>query len=332
MNKRKLLIIASVFFAVFLVLFLSYLVFSKPIKESICKEFYPSLDNKLQNYYLSNASSTVYEKTPANFVAIENINKIYPKTIANNPTTSYTSSKVGISATASVDIVLSGGISDSDIIILTNIERQKIGIKSLKENNLLNKIAQERLEDMFSQGYFEHVSPQGTSVSDVANTNGYSYLLIGENIALGNFKSSTDLVTAWMESTGHRENILKSSFLETGVYARKGSYNDANMIMAVQVFANPSSSCPYPDSNLKTKISGEISQVNDLSAIGKVYMADIKTMESDSDIDFTAYNNKVYEYNNLVKKIDDLYADIKNITDRYNSLVRAYNSCISLFK
>jgi len=282
--------------------------------------------NLSPNYNLSTAASTTSQNNFINSIAVENINKIYPKTVSNEPIISVESS----STKTNVGIVTGVGISNSDIITLTNNERQKVGVNILKENSLLDKIARERLEDMFNQGYFEHVSPQGISVSDIAKTDGYSYVLIGENIALGNFSSSKELVVAWMESTGHKENILNPSFSEIGVYAKAGSYNGAEMVIGVQVFGKSTASCTYPDANLKAKIETEISQVNDLVATGKIYLQDIQAMEPVSSANSVVYNSKVSEYNVLVKEIDALYTDIKKITDTYNTQIKAYNSCISL--
>jgi uncharacterized protein YkwD len=284
--------------------------------------------NLSSNYNLSTASSTISQNNFLNSIIVENINKIYPKTVSNEPIVSVESSST--KTDTNIEVVTNTGISNSDIIILTNNERQKAGIKTLKENSLLDKIAKERLEDMFNQGYFEHVSPQGISVSDIAKTDGYSYILIGENIALGNFSSSKELVAAWMESTGHKENILNPSFSEIGVYAKAGSYNGAEMIIGVQVFGKSTTSCTYPDANLKAKIEAEISQVNDFVATGKIYLQDIQAMEPVSSANSVVYNSKVSEYNVLVKEIDALYTDIKQITDTYNTQIKAYNSCISL--
>jgi len=284
------------------------------------------------NYNLSTASSTTSQNNFLNSIIVENINKIYPKTVSNEPIISVESSSTKTDTDTNIGIATNTGISNSDIIILTNNERQKAGVKTLKENSLLDKIAKERLEDMFNQGYFEHVSPQGISVSDIAKTDGYSYVLIGENIALGNFSSSKELVVAWMESTGHKENILNPSFSEIGVYAKAGSYNGTEMIIGVQVFGKSTSSCTYPDANLKTKIEAEISQVNDFVATGKIYLQDIQAMEPVSSANSVVYNNKVSEYNVLVREIDALYTDIKKITDTYNAQIKAYNSCISLIK
>ena len=281
------------------------------------------------NYNLSTASSTIFRNNFLNSIAVEIVNKIYPKTIFNTPIISVQSSSTKISGTTTVLATTSVGAPSSSLVVLTNNERQKLGLKILTENQTLDKIAKERLEDMFSQGYFEHISPQGTSVSDLAKSDGYGYLLIGENIALGNFKSSQELVDAWMASPGHRENILNPSFSEIGVYTKEDLYNGADMVMGVQIFGNPTSSCPYPDASLKVKIESEILQANNLTSTGKIYLAEIQTMESTTLTNSTAYNTKVSEYNVLVKEIDALYVDIKSITDTYNAQVKIYNSCIS---
>jgi len=83
-------------------------------------------------------------------------------------------------------------LEEKKIIYFTNFYREKEGLEKLKENETLNKAAEERLEDMFSKQYFEHISPEGIGAEKVVSNLGYQYIMVGENLALGNFKNEKD--------------------------------------------------------------------------------------------------------------------------------------------
>jgi len=103
------------------------------------------------------------------------------------------------------------------ILTETNRHRAEFNLKPLTLNPALSNVADVKAADLFSQQYFEHVSPDGIGVADLVAQVDYDYLLVGENLALGNFESDADLVQAWMDSPGHRANILKAGFTEVGL-------------------------------------------------------------------------------------------------------------------
>lgn len=130
-------------------------------------------------------------------------------------------------------------LSTDAIINITNANRTKINnVPFLEENYILNQIAQRRLNDMFENQYFAHKSPAGVGPADVAKLAGYDYVILGENIAMGEYKNELDLVEAWMNSPGHRKNILNPTFKEIGVAVRKGLYKGNEVWLAVQVFGS----------------------------------------------------------------------------------------------
>jgi len=101
------------------------------------------------------------------------------------------------------------------VIDNTNKQRALNGdLPVLKENFKLNFSAEKKLQDMFVKQYFEHNSPEGIGVGDLGLQAGYEYIIIGENLALGNFKDDASLVDAWMASPGHRANILNKKYTE----------------------------------------------------------------------------------------------------------------------
>ena len=106
---------------------------------------------------------------------------------------------------------------------------------------------------MFEKEYFEHKSPSGIGASDIAHDVGYEFILVGENIALGNFDGDEALVQAWMDSPGHRANILNKRYTEIGIAAEKGLYQGKMMWLAVQIFARPMSLCQNPNQLTKKR-------------------------------------------------------------------------------
>ena len=171
-------------------------------------------------------------------------NALSTSTDASTTLVSYSTSSpvfVPTPATTTSTATLPGGLSgtttengvslnDSEILYWTNIARSDNGgLAALNEDTTLDKIATIRVEDMFAEQYFDHYSPTGDNVSLEANANGYSYITIGENIALGNFGSSRDLVTAWINRPGHRANILNTGYTEIGVAAEQGIYQGSEI-------------------------------------------------------------------------------------------------------
>jgi len=131
----------------------------------------------------------------------------------------------------------------------------------LKENKYLDLSAEKKLRDMFERQYFEHLSPSGKVVGDLSEESGYQYILIGENLAMGNFESDSDLVNAWMKSKGHRDNILNSNYTEIGVALARGQFEGKDILMAVQHFGTPRNTCPNIDQKLYNTITLEQAQI-----------------------------------------------------------------------
>lgn len=99
---------------------------------------------------------------------------------------------------------------------LVNKERAAKGLSSLKSDSQLNKVAQLKAEDMAKKGYFSHNSPTYGSAFDMLKSHGIKYRTAGENIAKGQ-KTAQTVMNGWMNSTGHRANILNSSYSKLGV-------------------------------------------------------------------------------------------------------------------
>ena len=104
----------------------------------------------------------------------------------------------------------------AEVVRLTNIQRSNAGLAALKESSSLSRLAQMKAEDMAVNGYFSHNSPTYGSAFDMLKSAGISYKTAGENIAKGQ-KSAQNVMNGWMGSSGHRANILNSSYKEIGV-------------------------------------------------------------------------------------------------------------------
>jgi uncharacterized protein YkwD len=107
------------------------------------------------------------------------------------------------------------------ILAAMNRERAQRGLVPLRLNERLSLAATDRIGDMFAKNYFAHVSPDGIEPFVWATERGYRYRLIGENLAVG-FRG-TAVVDGWMDSPGHRANILQRSFDEVGIAVADGS-------------------------------------------------------------------------------------------------------------
>ena len=116
----------------------------------------------------------------------------------------------------------SAAISAVAILDEMNAHRRRHGLGPLSLNGKLNLAASDRVHDMFEQGYFDHVSPDGTQPFVWARHRGYRYATIGENLAEGQ-RSAREVVNGWMNSPGHRANILGSSFEDCGLAIAPGS-------------------------------------------------------------------------------------------------------------
>ena len=227
------------------------------------------------------------------------------------------------------DDVKDSYLTNNGVLKWTNIQRDEIeSFSPLAQNDMLDKIATERLEDMFSKQYFEHQSPKGIGASDVAKEIDYEYISIGENIALGNFRDDQTLVQAWMDSPGHRANILNSSYTQIGIAVKKGVYKERETWIGVQIFARPLSDCPQTDPSLKAEIEKIKDQIASLENSASALREEIENMNPISRQDIKIYNRKIDEYNEIIKDINSLIRTQKNLILKYNNQIDALNRCV----
>ena len=113
---------------------------------------------------------------------------------------------------------------EKKVVELVNIERAANGLSALTLNSGLSDVARAKSQDMCDNKYFSHTSPTYGSPFDMMKSFGISYRTAGENIAMG-YRTPEAVVDGWMNSPGHRANILNNSFTQIGVgYVASGNY------------------------------------------------------------------------------------------------------------
>jgi len=105
---------------------------------------------------------------------------------------------------------------EAQVVVLVNKERTKVGLAPLKANWELSRVARYKSQDMIDKNYFSHTSPTYGSPFDMMKNFGISYMSAGENIAYGQ-PTPTSVMTGWMNSAGHKANILNKNYTEIGV-------------------------------------------------------------------------------------------------------------------
>ena len=138
---------------------------------------------------------------------VENPNLIYPGQVLNIPQVSQAVRAY-----------------EQEVVRLVNAQRAQNGLKPLAENWELSRVARYKSADMAGKRYFSHESPTYGSPYQMMRSFGISFRFAGENIAYGQ-RTPAAVVGAWMNSSGHRANILSSSYTQIGVgYHEAGNY------------------------------------------------------------------------------------------------------------
>jgi len=197
---------------------------------------------------------------------------------------------------------LSAYLTRSKVIYWANFQREEFGLPPLKENTKLNTAAAIKTGDMFQNQYFAH---------------------------MGNYKDDLTLVQAWMESPGHRENILNPNYQEIGVAVEKGIFEGKTTWMAVQHFGLSLSACPQPDETLHKEIQIRENEINQLEETLNNLQIKIRDMRPKRG---TLYNQKVEEYNSLVSEYNVFIKGTEILINEYNIQVKLFNECTTDLK
>lgn len=253
-------------------------------------------------------------------------------------------------------------LEPNKIIEFTNQNRKSENLVRLAKNEKLTETAEAKIIDMFTNQYFEHVSPiDQKDVTFFTGETGYNYILVGENLALGDFENEQELVDGWMASPGHRENIMNKNYTQIGVAAKKGNFDDRDTWLAVQIFGKPSSDCSSPLASLKLEIEQkqkEYEKIDELNNQVKIlqdegkslieqgntkiekgnkiyeethdksqaqpYWDDGKSLQNQGNAKYDEANKIIDQINNLIR----LYDEISSLIEKYNKQVDEYNKCL----
>ena len=210
-----------------------------------------------------------------------------------------------------------------EVLRLVNVERTKRGLKPLTLNTKLSNVATLKSQDMINKNYFSHTSPTYGSPFDMMKQFGISYTAAAENIAKGQ-KTPAQVVNAWMNSSGHRANILNANYTELGVGVAKSSNGT---IYWTQMFIKPSGNSS--SNTVKPGQDESINNGNSNSNTGTNKPSDSNTNnnnsnnntdtnkpsqdENTSNNDFSAYQQEVLRLVNVERTKRGLKALTLNI-------------------
>jgi hypothetical protein len=135
---------------------------------------------------------------------------------------------------------------------LTNQQRLKNNLPQLSYSEKLSTAALAKAKDMFKKDYWSHYAPDGTAPWDFILQADYQYEYAGENLAK-NFLFSQGVIEAWMNSSSHRENILRPNYSEVGFAVVNGILNGEETTLVVQMFAKPTTYNFTKSTNIKNQ-------------------------------------------------------------------------------
>lgn len=220
-------------------------------------------------------------------------------------------------------------INTIDIIEATNKERIAIGLPPLATDEKLNASAKLKVQDMIDRQYFEHQSPTGEGVSDLGRKTGYSYVIMGENLALGSFSTSEEIVEAWMDSPGHKANMLNPKYQDIGVSAIQAMYEGRMVWFSVQHFGTSRSVCPGIDEDLKREIDGINRDIREEERVIGVLKRELEAPGASLR---PTYKSEIESFNVLVDNYNAKLSLSRQKVAIYNGEVKEFNKCIATFQ
>lgn len=134
---------------------------------------------------------------------------------------------------------VSTNITSENLLVLTNKAREENKVAPLALSPQLSEAAAKKAKDMFDKNYWAHNSPDGTTPWVFIKNSGYNYTYAGENLARG-FSETPDVLSAWMASPTHRENILSPNYKDIGFAIKTGILNEEETVLVVEEFGSTS--------------------------------------------------------------------------------------------
>jgi uncharacterized protein YkwD len=137
------------------------------------------------------------------------------------------------------------------LVDLTNTDRASSQLGTLALSPVLTQAAQAKADDMAKHSYFAHTSPSGLTSWYWFQQAGYSFSYAGENLAV-DFTDSDEVNQAWLNSPGHRANILDGHYTQIGIATAQGTYEGHPTTFVVQMFGAPAKPAPITVQNVPT--------------------------------------------------------------------------------
>jgi hypothetical protein len=185
------------------------------------------------------------------------------------------------------------------LVDLTNSSRLSQNLGVLTSNPTLAYAAQLKANDMAEKSYFAHTSPEGRTPWYWFTEGGYKFIYAGENLAV-NFVDSEDVVRAWMNSEGHRANILNDKFTEIGIALASGKYNGQDTIYVVQLFGQPApQSVIVPPIVVKEESLSVPVLAEEINVSGAVASTENVEVLAESEMFIAVQNNDYVEVENV---------------------------------
>ena len=165
-------------------------------------------------------------------------------------------------------------ITSTGLLASTNAERATAEVSSLKISDKLSLAAEQKAKDIIDNQYWDHISPEGVEPWDWLDEVGYNYEIAGENLAK-NFTTAGGVVSGWMNSKTHRENMLNPRFTEVGFATVSGDLNGKPATVTVALYAKPDHAISVlPTSSQVVSAASGVSQDNArLSVVARVGIA-----------------------------------------------------------
>ena len=221
-------------------------------------------------------------------------------------------------------------LTRENIIWYTNYERSINGLKPLATSDALEASSHAKGLDMFQYQYFDHTRKGANDAvgfdSFIDNQN-YSFIKIGENLAMGDFSTSAEVVNAWMKSPAHRKNILDPLYHEIGASVTSGTMEGKSTSVFVQHFGDPRASCPTIDESTKEAIGALKGRIASLQSDINEEQDRVNSSSATFDPQFDTI---IGDYNTLVNTYNDSIKQMGTLVGLYNAQVRKFDQCIQL--
>ena len=158
-------------------------------------------------------------------------------------------------------------VTANDLLASTNHERESNDVSDLHLNAKLTQAAALKAEDMFKQQYWSHTAPDGTTPWQWFKQTGYEYREAGENLAKG-FHSSAGVVTAWMNSPEHRQNVLDGNYTDVGFAVQTGEFQGKKTTLVVALYGEPTTSAVQASADRQVVLAAHDDPLSPIARLG----------------------------------------------------------------